>query len=908
MNSTRHRFRVLTILALSALPAWIGSAESAELDPALTWPEQTRTARPWAYWWWLGSAVDPENLQRELQRYRDAGMGGVHIIPIYGAKGYEARYIEYLSPKWMEMLACAVTEAERRGLGVDMTTGTGWCFGGPNVPPELATQRAQFKVYEVAAGQNLPPLDRTGLLALAARDSAGRQVDLMPHVRADGNVDWRAAGGGWKVRALSARPTGQKVKRAAPGGEGFMLNPFYGAAIRSYLTRFTDAFAAYPGPLPRSMYHDSFEYQVDWSPDLLAEFEKRRGYRLQDELPALFGQADEDRAARVKGDYRETVSDLLVENFTPAWVAWCRERGILTRNQAHGSPGNLLDLYAQADIPETEMFSHDREILVSKFASSAAHVVGRQLVASETGTWLAEHFTETLGDVKQLVDELFSAGVNHVIYHGCCYSPDDAPWPGWLFYASTEMNPRNSIWRDAPALNAYIARCQSILQAGRPDNDILLVWPLHDLWHDPAGTTQNLTVHKRDWLVKQSLGDTARRLWNRGYSFDYVSDRQVSVAQTKDDRVAVPGGSYRVIAVPPCTHMPVATLKRLFELAEAGATVIFHQRLPKDVPGLAQLDQRRATLRECLSSVSFSGMADGPVQRARIGSGEILVGDLDAALAAAGVQRETLVDDSGLLFIRRATGWGRDYFLANHSDQPLDRWIALAAHADTIALLDPMTGRIGIGACRPGEAGGSQVYLQLQPGESVIVRTLPNSISGPKWVYRRAAGDLVELAGAWNVKFLQGGPELPEEFQTSKLASWTGREDAALQRFAGTALYSLVFDAPAADERCFLNLGKVCQSARVRVNGREYGTLVAPPFRVLVDGLRSQGNTLEAEVTNVSANRIRDLDRRRIPWKVFHDINFVNLDYRPFDAADWPMYESGLLGPVTLTKAETLTP
>jgi hypothetical protein len=908
MNSTRCRSRVLTILAFLGLSSCIGPAPSAELDSALTWPAQSMTTRPWAYWWWLGSAVDPENLQRELQRYQDAGMGGVHVVPIYGAKGYEARYLEYLSPAWMEMLACAVTEGQRRGLGVDMTIGTGWCFGGPTVPPDQATQRAQFKVYEPGPGQGLPPLDRTGLLALAARDSGGRQVDLMPHIRADGNVDWRAEGEGWKVYALSARPTGQKVKRAAPGGEGFMLNPFYGTAIRNYLIRFTDAFADYQGPRPRSMYHDSFEYQVDWSPDLLAEFEKRRGYRLQDELPALFGQADADRVARVKHDYRETVSDLLVENFTPTWVAWCRERGILTRNQAHGSPGNLLDLYSQADIPETEMFSHDREILVSKFASSAAHVSGRQLVASETGTWLAEHFTETLGDVKQLVDELFSAGVNHVVYHGCCYSPDDAPWPGWLFYASTEMNPRNSIWRDAPALNAYISRCQSILQAGRPDNDILLYWPIHDLWHSAGGMTQNLTVHKREWLVKQPLGDVARRLWDGGYGFDYVSDRQLVSAQTKDARVAVPGGSYRAIVVPNCAHIPLETVQRLFELAETGATVIFHGWLRQDVPGLAKLDQRRAALHQCLSRAAFSATPDGSLQRARIGSGQILVGDLYAALAAGGVQRESLVDDAGLLFIRRATEWGRDYFLANHSGQPLDRWVALTAQADAVALLDPMSGRIGLGACRPGEGGGIQVYVQLQPGESVIVRTLPKSVSGSKWVYHRVAGEPVELAGTWNVRFLQGGPELPTEFQTPKLASWADREDAASQRFAGTALYTLAFDAPAAGERSILDLGKVCQSARVRVNGRDCGTLVAPPFRVLVDGLRPQGNVLEVEVTNVSANRIRDLDRRKVPWKIFHDINFVNIDYRPFDAADWPLYDSGLLGPVTLTKTEALTP
>jgi hypothetical protein len=92
------------------------------------------------------------------------------------------------------------------------------------------------------------------------------------------------------------------------------------------------------------------------------------------------------------------------------------------------------------------------------------------------------------------------------------------------------------------------------------------------------------------------------------------------------------------------------------------------------------------------------------------------------------------------------------------------------------------------------------------------------------------------------------------------------------------------------------------------LNGKDYGTLITSPFRVLVDNLKPEGNVLEVEVTSVAANRIRDLDRRGVPWKNFHDINFVNLDYKPFNAADWPLAESGLLGPVTLTPvAPTLT-
>jgi hypothetical protein len=105
-----------------------------------------------------------------------------------------------------------------------------------------------------------------------------------------------------------------------------------------------------------------------------------------------------------------------------------------------------------------------------------------------------------------------------------------------------------------------------------------------------------------------------------------------------------------------------------------------------------------------------------------------------------------------------------------------------------------------------------------------------------------------------------------------------------------------------------LDLGKVGQSARVRLNGRDLGTLVAPPFSVAVDNLKSEGNMLEVEVTNVSANHIRDLDRRGVKWKNFHDSNFVNQDYRPFDASNWPLYDSGLLGPVTLKVIEKFQP
>jgi hypothetical protein len=392
---------------LLCLPVLLGStvwARSGSDNPP-PWPAVTRQTKPWAYWWWMGSAVDQTNLTRELERYRDAGLGGVHIIPIYGAKGYENSFITYLSPRWMEMLAYTVKEAQRLDLGVDMTMGTGWCFGGPHVTDAEANARVQVKTYELTTGMKFTQkFKREAVQALVAFSEEGQRLELTGKIAQDGSLDWSPDKGTWRLVAVSQRPSGQKVKRAAPGDEGHMLNLFYPEAMRHYLQWFDEAFARYDGLKPRALYQDSYEYESDWAPDFFDAFEKRRGYRLQTELPALFARStptnrpprlpfqipgfdDPDRIARVKSDYRETISDIMSDQSLVMWVDWSHKHGFIIRNEAHGSPGNLLDLYGVADIPETEVFHLERSRLVCKFASSAAHVRGNNLAASETGTW-----------------------------------------------------------------------------------------------------------------------------------------------------------------------------------------------------------------------------------------------------------------------------------------------------------------------------------------------------------------------------------------------------------------------------------------------------------------------------------------------------------------------------------------
>ena len=149
---------------------------------------------------------------------------------------------------------------------------------------------------------------------------------------------------------------------------------------------------------------------------------------------------------------------------------------------------------------------------------------------------------------------------------------------------------------------------------------------------------------------------------------------------------------------------------------------------------------------------------------------------------------------------------------------------------------------------------------------------------------------------------------MPAAFATRELASWTTRDDAEAKRFSGTGRYTLEFDRPPGDARDWLlDLGHVCESARVKINGRSVGTLWSAPFQIAVgEWLRPGKNTLEVEVTNLAANRIADLDRRGVKWKEFHEINFVNRNYKPFDASKWPLQDSGLLGPVRLVPLKEL--
>ncbi len=815
-------------------------------DVAAVWPQIRSETRPWTRWWWHGAAVDRTTVTQLLEAYREAGIGGVEITSIYGVRGNEPRNLEYLSPAWLEIARHTVTEAKRLGMEVDLPPGSGWRIGGAFVREE----------------------HRAASLQIARADETNRYH-------------------------ATCVPSGEQVKRAGPGGGGPTFNPFSRAALQAVIDHFDAPFADLG---IRAQFHDSWEYDTDCCPDFFEQFQERRGYDVRDELAALSGDADDDRVARVRYDYRLTLAELALSEFIVPWAEWCRDRGQLSRNQAHGSPGNLLDLYGAVDIPETEVFRSVRPVtpLVSKFASSAAHVAGRRLVSSETGTWLHEHFHVSLGDLKRLLDNLFVSGINHNLFHGTAYSPPEVEWPGWLFYASAQINPQNPIWRDLPALNAYITRCQAILQNGTPNNDLLVYFPVHDVWQKPGGRLAEKLHIRGDWLESIPAYESLQLLWDRGYAFDYVSDRQTerlslgpdgklvmpseSARGMDAERYQCPPAQYAAVVVPPCTYMPAATAEHLARLKEQGGHVLFVEPAPRDVPGLSDPEPRRARLSSAIDEAT-------------------VVSDVEEQLAGWGVPREAIADVAGLRFIVRRHANGRDTFIVNEGEDNIDTWITLTTPTSDVLVMDPMAGASGLAERRESDG---RVRVQLDPGQSWVLRTLDRAPADTRpWQYRPSDPQWRALQGEWRVEFVNGGPVLPEAYTGTELTSWTDR-GGEYERFAGTARYRMVFDAPEGAGDYWLDLGTVHASAQVNINGRDVGVLVGPTFRTRLEGVEAKRNALEVEVTNLAANRIRDLDQRGVEWRIFEDINMASRDYGELDASGWDVLPSGLLGPVRL--------
>jgi alpha-L-rhamnosidase len=810
------------------------------------------TTKPWAYWWWPASAVNEADIKTNLQKYANAGFGGMHIIPIYGVKGEEQKTIPYLTERWVKILDYTVLEAKKLNLGIDMTLGTGWPFGGSWLKPGFEAQKFV--------------LDST-------------------------------------TNTFKAILTLQKVKRASPGAEGYVLDHFDSAAIKNYLQPFDSVFTKKNIGV-RAFYNDSYEaYGANWTSDFPEKFLKLRGYSIVDHISTFTKKNNfNDEDLRVLADYKETISDLLLTEFTNPYASFSKKYNKLSRNEAHGSPANILDLYAASDIPESEFFGskpytiphyiQDPDYKIERFgepdwkvlklASSPANLLGKKLVSSETATWLGNHFKVMLSQIKPIIDESFLGGINHVFYHGIPYSPPNEPFPGWLFYASTNFNPQSHFWNELPHLNKYVENCQEILQNSVSDNELLVYFPIHDIWQKPKISLDLVDVHniKKNGIFTASYLKLLDDLKHEGIQFDFVSDKQLIQIQGLNGIFGLKNKTYKAILIPECEILPLESLKELIRLKKAGLKIIFMNALPKTVNGLQNWEQKQKEYDE-LKKMFENDISEG----------------LEMALIKNKIKGENL-EKLGLSFIRKKNQKGFIYFVSNLGNTFESGKIKLLKNASSFTMYDPLKNEYK--TLIPKAKNELEIYLPA--GKSVFIFTYKNQIKTPLQPLNTYKNKY-ELKTKWQLQFVKGEPFMPKSQTMDGLISWTESTDTLAQYFSGSANYSTTFELPdkLLKKSTVLDLGDVRSSASVTINGKKIGLSWSLPHVLEIpNGLLKKVNTLEITVSNTSHNRIRYMDKTGVNWKKFHDINMVDINYQPFNAADKLPEKSGLLGPVML--------
>ena len=891
------RKRILTITILATLT--VGAT-------AQQWPEMRQEAKAGARWWWLGSAVDKENLSWTMHEYAKHGIGALEITPIYGVQGNQANNIPYLSDQWMEMLRFTQEQGRTNGVEIDMATGTGWPFGGPWVPLEESASKAIF-VNASFTGKSVSDLS----LKVADKDEKyskldkvmaywqGQPYDVTAYVK-DGLLTWspedmlksqmKAAeskkyktmkkvlklrlkeleSAQWQVVAVYVRYGVMKVKRAAPGGEGLVIDHFDRQAVANYLAHIEEVFERTHTPYPHTFFNDSYEVaDATWTPTLLKEFEKRRGYKLQDYFILL-----QEGDAKIVSDYRETLGDLLLENFTNQWTAWAHKHGAITRNQAHGSPANLIDCYAAVDIPEIEGFGlselgikglrtdpgktrkNDSDFSMLKYAPSAAHICGKPYTSSETFTWLTEHFRTSLSQLKPDIDLMFCAGVNHMFFHGTCYSPKDDPWPGWKFYASIDMSPTNSVWRDAPYFMHDVERCQSFLQWGQPDNDCIVYLPVRYMSQkNTKKLLMQFSIHAMGSLAPDFI-KSILAIDHAGFDSDYISDRLLLSTTYKDGMLqTIAGTRYKALVIPECKMMPENVKQHIEQLKSQGAHIIYGTR----ASDLASTAKPEAMKLEC-----------------------------------------------GLKAIRRKNPTGYHYFIANLSPNDIDDRLPLAIGFKDAVWFNPLNGDI-----TPATISGDSIDICLRSGESMILQTYTekkSSQSGLSILSRQSSisskTNDISLPGPWTLSFTEEAPKVNKTFTLNKLQTWETLDDDSTKVTMGTGIYTTRFKLTKKDDpkgAWTIDLGDVRESARVYINGQFIGCAWSVPFVLDCQQTLKVGiNELRIEVTNLPANRIADLDRRGISWRKMEEINVVDINYKKTTYDKWEPVPSGLNSEVKL--------
>jgi hypothetical protein len=717
-------------------------------------------------------------------------------------------------------------------------------------------------------------------------------IDLTRYMK-NGALTATLPRGEWKVVRMGHTATGH-TNATGGAGKGLECDKFSREAVKKQVDNWFGAvFRNTDEEIARRtlkyLYIDSWECgSQNWSRNFAEEFERRRGYALMPYL-LLFAGIPVGSAAvseEVLRDVRTTIGELVTDVFYDVMAASAKAYGceFTAECVAPTMVSDGLMHYKKVDLPMGEFWlnspTHDKfnDMLD---AVSGGRIYGKPVIQAEGFTQLRGTWDERPAMLKSLLDRNYALGMNRLVYHVMVHNPFTDRRPGMTLDGIGLFFQRDQAWwpNGAKAFTDYAARCQALLQYGRPVVDIgvftgeemprravlpeRLVPTLPGLFgaekvERERGRIANADIPVRTIVgVSQSANMTVPEDWInplRGYAYDsFNRDVLLNRATVRDGRMTLPGGaSYKVVVLP----------------------------LPRPMdPGSRPLSDEVLAKVEALRQGGV--IIPAPPYTAE-------------DFAGYGLERDVVVP-AGVAWTHRSGEEAEIYFIANQERKKVVFNASLRVDEGQPQLWNPVTGEITVPAGWTQDAKRTVVPLTLDANESVFVVFAKGGARAPEPDGGKIKKAVPLEVGSWRVDF----PAIGREVAREQLFDWSREDDERIRYYSGTATYTASFEWKGESEgRVYLALGEVADVATVRVNGVDCGTVWTAPYRAdITRALKRGGNKLEIRVANTWANALNGLDHGKAPF----DGIWTNGKYRRPDPSLLP---AGLLGPLEILKEE----
>lgn len=946
MKLNRRKFLQISSITVVGLPlSQISGCKSFYNDPEFDetqlyqlFQNPENINKPFIRWWWNGIRVVKDELLRELDLLKTAGIGGIEINAIEFPENTDPLKYEqhdWLSDYWTDMLLVAVNGAKERGLICDIIVGSGWPFGGEFLKEEEQTQMITIVTRELEGPAKVsipkkeildeaePPFsskrDEKSKALFALRLAPSTMDEFIPGIEFDSeigneNITILVPEGKHVLYSLVKLTGFMKVMRGAPGASGPVLNHYNKEAVERYLNRMSDAIVAKLGPMKdlfRSVFVDSLELEgANWCNDMFGQFNSRRGYRLEPYHPFIlfktgrlgrplkkdYGVKLADKAQniinRVRYDFETTKMELFQERFMEPYLLWCKKHDVKSRVQAYGREFNPLDACMQVDIPEGETwirthagedfkeddFTYGRTYSeVNKFVSSGAHLAGKKLISCEDITNTQLVFNATLERMKITSDQSVLIGITHSILHGFNYSPQDAPFPGWVRYG-TFFNERNPWWQYLPGFTNYKARVYSLFQNSEMFADVAVMHATADLWSKFGAPWDPAPEVSYPWY--------AHMVWEaihqNGNGCDYVSEKILQHSDFSRGNISYGTRKYKVLLLLEMESMDVESAKALLKYAKSGGKIICVGKEPKQSAGLYRHEENDTRVAAIIQQIKQNY-------------------NNNFHIFPAPVKEERKVDwyrkmqiklniDPYIKLSNPCPWVSQVYykygemdiiFFSNYSLQRLFNSKAeFASNDKSVWIWEAETGNRFL---YPTINDRSSFNIHLEPGESKLF-VFSNQHEGEAYKLTEPDETLeINFPGPWTVS-LEHVDGTRQTIVLDQLVDF--KDNDILKNFAGVAYYENSFSFVGPGKSHYVDLGKVNGVSELLVNGINVGTKwYGRPIFEVSQVLKKGDNSLKIKITTTLGNYMKSLTDNKISQRWMKN---------------QPLYSNGLIGPVKI--------